>query len=198
MSVEEFDSTPPAVQAVFEKIDAFGERETIFFETLTAYTKNRTQVVANQLTTDTESLRQAFYGIVDTAISSEDISVEERHKIAANTYIQAKEKRMIFFEQLNPGGEYEVEITHTQIIENIHDYTEAGHTPQDIATELTNAYIIDFCQDLDEFMQTLKPTPKENIKHLAQEVGRHAVDIGKLSAAVAIGTVVAKKFTRGR
>lgn len=137
---------------------------------------------------------QAFQEFVLAIASDNELDMEERANAISAIYCQAQDKRLDSFRKLAPDAEYEEGSTSSsEVTENVYDLFMSGMGPEDIALGVTNNYALGFMVDLEDLIDCAKPGKMAKSISFAIDAGEHMLDVGKMTAAVVIGTVIARK-----
>lgn len=144
-----------------------------------------------------EEAQRAFCDLVLAIAEDDELEPDERASSITTVYCQAQDKRLDYFRKLSPTAEYdEGETTPREVAENIQDLFRSGKEPEDIALALAYNYMCSFEVDLEELLDTAEPGKLARAIVFAQDAGEHALEVGKMSAAIAIGGVVAHKIIK--
>lgn len=197
--LEGFDESSPieenAIQAATVK---FSQSEDQLFNALGRLTHNplRKQhaIIANQ---GIASTRESFHQLVNVIAADEELDIEERVNSIATVYCEAHDNRLGFFRELAPEADYdEGHTTSDQIRTHIDALFKAELDPSTVAAVMTDQYMMGLKTDLDELFQSADPGMFTKSVRLARIGGKHLAEVGKTSAALAIGTVVAHKLIK--
>ena len=195
MSVDEFGEQSPIVQNNFpEAVKHFDQVQEELFGTIETCLRNPSKQGFSTLTEITESSRLGFRDVITAIATDEELDIEERSNAMSTWYFDTEKKRLDFFRELAPDGDYEPEeFTREQMAENVQDYFDSGLEVEEIAMDITNGYIRGFAVDLSDLLDVAEPSRRAKAVFLAKDIGEQALEIGKISAGVIIGGILLRK-----
>jgi hypothetical protein len=183
---------------VYSAERAFTETEQALFETIGDFTNNphkRRNVSA--LHDKTQKNRQAFNDFVSAIVNDEELAIEEKANSVSTVYCDAENRRLAYFRELAPDGDYEEgETSVEEISENIGDLFHNDLPPEDITLAVTNNYMLSLAVDLDILLDFAQPGKLARSITFARDAREHALEVGKTSAAIAIGAVIAHQVIK--
>jgi hypothetical protein len=144
-----------------------------------------------------EAAKQAaevFLSTTTTIISDPELTKEQQIAFITTLYHGVKGPRRELFASLAPSGDFDADPeTSNDVAESLNDYFDSKMSLEAIAQELTSSYACNYEEDLEELFGSLDFTFNEKVRLLAIHVGHHALEVGKLSAGIAIGGIIAGK-----
>jgi len=68
--------------------------------------------------------------------------------------------------------------------------------PCDVVGKLTSSYVNNYLLDIEQFVSVIDDTPKAKLLRSRSIIGNHLLDIGKTSAGIALGAIIAHKLLK--
>jgi hypothetical protein len=196
---EEYGEPPLAENKTFlEAVNQYDQCQVALFFSIgnlaaNPYDKKAAETFSNNSIKD----HNAFVDVVTVIASDDELSIDERANSIATWYFISEHKRLDFMRELSPTVEYEEGETESdEIIENIIDLFEADFDAESIGHQVGNNYKLSLMIDVDSLLEVAFMLHKPTNKDKAKSMRIHALEVGKMAAGVAIGTLIAQKVLK--
>lgn len=197
MEAREFqDPLPPEalISNAVERFDSNNEKLLPAIRDLAENPSRRTGRLFNECST---AALDSFRDAVRVIAGCEELPIHDRAGHIAAICLNSERIRLDFLREASPGSEFEnMAGSHDDFTGMFEDLMEEGHDTDEIADSATGIYVRSFGADLTEFIESAEPSTKAKARLFLRQLGDEAIDFGKLTAAVAIGTLISHRIMK--
>jgi hypothetical protein len=197
MGNENFDDALRAPELIANVVTDVQESQASLFGAIASCAQKPNKKTALSFNVETEAALDAFSMAIGVIAACDEVPANERAERIAGLCIETECGRLAFLREIAPFGDFQdPETSPEQLTEMAQDYLDRGAEPTEIADEMSASYSRNYFVDIEEFFESVEPSYGVKAKWLAEDIGRQAIEIGKITAAVTVGTVLAHRLLK--
>jgi hypothetical protein len=187
------EHTPLEPDPVMAAFDEYGRHRSGFLHTVSAAAYDFSSEQVDAVAESASDLIEAFRDTVTAVIESGEFDNDQKANQIATLLVDDDEARVSYFRKLAPEGIFrDLSVGQEELAEYIKGEFELYDEPDQAIVGLMTGYADSLSQDAREFIETMLQKPDSLLKR----VGRHVLEFGKLSAAAAVGSLIARKIAK--
>jgi hypothetical protein len=139
---------------------------------------------------------ETFGQVVGAIISSEELDDAERANTLATIFMGSDIARVDYFKQLAPKESFSLlPKTHEELARQI-EIGLSNKSPEEVAMEITQLYVVNLTTDINAVLKAARLPTKTKVKNFLDSASEHVVEVGKMSAAVVIGSLITREILK--
>lgn len=147
-----------------------------------------------------EAAGQAFCDVITTILNSELLDTNEKAIQIATVTSGANDMRLQLYRRIVPRAQFADNKDQDELSASIKDDFDAGVEPKQILITTISDYARVFNDHHETLLNTISSSKRGKALEFYNKLGSHAAGMGKMTAAVTIGTLISheiiKKFDR--
>lgn len=191
------------LSSLFEELEQARDE---FFTVVTDYFRVPSSSKSDLLAEQADKVTLSIYKFASCVINDDLTDVTQKSEILSTAVFEDEENRVKFFNGLcgnvNAGPFKVAPFAKESLAEfcevNIQKIEAEESTTDELVAKIAGGYNQSMNVDINKLIELCSSTPRGKLLQVCESLGRHSVDLLKISAGVAIGSVIAKEWDRFR
>jgi hypothetical protein len=199
MTPEINEGEPKPEYDLLDLIDGLDVARNRFFEASKTYTSLPTSTHFDEMGEQILEMSEAFMRAASFIVDNPEIDTQEKSDLLAVILKEDDAKRVFHFSNLVPekvkGIFKEEPISRKDLATSIASNLEDAE-PDEFKAHMAGHFQHNFELDLNKLMEAVETMPSAKLLALSKAVGKHALDIAKITAGVTLGIALGKMRRR--